>query len=1058
MAVNSDIRDQAYQFFIEEAPELLQVIEEGLLTLREERSTAKVHDLMRAAHSIKGGSASVGLEAIKSLAHRLEDIFKALYSDEVIIDTELESWLLQAYDCLRLPLMEQLETGSFDAEQALATGNALFAQIEERLGDALTQADKYIPSSSDLGVDIVSSIFEVDVTQGLERLSSVVAQPQNYEVAGELRAQAEVFAGFAELLNLSGFGEIAQMALSALEAHPEQALQITLLALADFKAGQEAVLGGDRTTGGSPSPALSELAVAATPAGKTDQGNYTTDETFSSDLEGIFGGEESNIPLLEDVFGGFEVTETETVFEEPHITIPSLEDIFDSSPAPAETEKLPENEEIEAGPETLEEALESVEQQFESLPAIKDSPIPQLKESSQETVTLDTSTETKSNSGVAQDQAKATASRNLSVRVDLERLERMNNLVGELAINRNSLSLQNVQLQEAVRALINRFARFQDMAVQLRDRSDQVLVAPERSGVSQPGELITRQTHFDALEMDSYGALYTLLQELSDQVLQLEESAEDIALFAANSDQTIKQQRMMLTHMRDELMWARMLPLSEVINRFPRVLRDLSTKYNKPVGLKMIGTGVLVDKAVLEKLFDPLQHLLRNAFDHGIEAPDLRRKQGKSEQGQIEIRSYYQGNQTIIEIRDDGNGLNLEKIGRRAIDRGLVSVQQLAVMSESDFYELIFEPGFSTAAQVSELSGRGVGLDVVRGQLRSLKGSVNVTSTPGKGTTFTLRLPLTLTIAKLLVCLVGANALALPSDTIEEIIIPKPEQIKQSGIQKFLHWQGKLIPIHRFADFLDYSYLLPETVTSKALTTVPSPEDWALPLMILRQEEKVLVLEIERLVTEQELVIKPFGAAIAPPKYIYGCTILGDGSLIPVIEPAALTDAVLGQNATLKSTKIGSDVLSAIKDDNASDGKSTAPPKTVQAPTIMAVDDSATMRRTLALTLQKAGYRALQAKDGLDAIKQLEQNPAVQLVICDVEMPNMNGFEFLGQRRKDPKLSEVPVAMLTSRSSDKHRQLAMQLGATAYFTKPYVEQEFLATIKNLIGKGTLALK
>jgi chemotaxis family two-component system sensor histidine kinase/response regulator PixL len=270
MAINSDIRDQAYQFFIQEAPELLQAIEAGLLTLRQERSTAKVHDLMRAAHSIKGGSAAVGLETIKSLAHHLEDIFKALYSEELEIDTSLESLLLQAYDCLRLPLIEQIAAGSFDSEQALAAADPIFAHIEERLGDAFTNADDRIPSSAELGVDIAKSIFEVDVAQGLERLATVVAHPQDYELAGELRAQAEVFAGFAELLNLPGFGAIAQTALVALNAHPDQALQIAQLALADFQAARLAVLASDCTQGGSPCAALANLAQASNAVREAD--------------------------------------------------------------------------------------------------------------------------------------------------------------------------------------------------------------------------------------------------------------------------------------------------------------------------------------------------------------------------------------------------------------------------------------------------------------------------------------------------------------------------------------------------------------------------------------------------------------------------------------------------------------------------------------------------------------------------------------------------------------------------------------------------------------------
>lgn len=1051
MALNPDIRDQAYQFFIAEAPELLQVIETGLLTLKQERTTGKVHELMRAAHSIKGGAASVELDAIASLAHRLENIFKAFYDETIAIDSDLENQLLQAYDCLCWPLKSQITTGYFNPEEALATGGAIFDQIEERLGDALTKAENYIPTSAELGIDLAKSIFEVDVTDGLRRLAAVIANPENYEVAGELRAQVEVFAGFAEFLNLPGFGAIANTAQNALNAHPDQALEIAKLALADFELSRQAVLAGDSTTGGNPSAALIALA--------------------DSEISAI-ASSESTLPQLEHIFQQTDTSELTTLpASELETPIPSWETVFGNiidGELVAETHTLAETDEdveivvnkpaIIAQPETIELAVESLDQIFESLPTITDisaltpqlNPVGKISKVDNFLPVPETSQPQQS----ATDQRPAVPTPNLSVRVDLDRLERMNNLVGELAINRNGISLQNQQLQGSVRELLNRFGRFQNVVNYLQELSDQMLVTASNStainfhsgflpiisnqgsGGNRTLQWTTDRSDFDALEMDNYGVLHSRIQAILEELVQLEEAVDDIALFAKKSDRTLEQQRQMLTHLRDELMWARMLPIGEVLNRFPRMLRELSTTYHKQVNLKLSGTGVLVDKAVLEKLYDPLLHLLRNAFDHGIESPQSRRQKGKSEQGQIEIRAYHQGSQTIIEVKDDGQGLNSERIGRRAVELGLLSVQELATIPNSRLWELIFEPGFSTADQVSALSGRGVGLDVVRWELRSLKGTISVSSTADAGTTFTLRLPLTLTIAKLLVCFIGSTALAIPSDSIEELVIPKVGQIKQSGIQRFLHWRGQLILTHRFADLLEYACPLPTTSASKVLVAVPTPEQWSLPMLILRQEQQVFALEVDRLVTEQELVIKPFGFAIAPPNYVYGCTILGDGSLIPVIDATALLEFEQGQKA--------------IKINPGLDQQADLAKRIAQAPTILIVDDAVALRQTLALTLERAGFRVLQARDGREAIAQLQQNKAVQLVICDVEMPNMNGFEFLSHRRQDPQLLEVPVAMLTSRSSNKHRWLAMQLGASGYFTKPYLEQEFLRAIKDII--------
>ena len=1062
MSINAEIHDQAYRFFVEEAPELLQVIEAGLLKLRQEHSTAQVHELMRAAHSIKGGAASVGLEEIKLIAHRLEDFFKALYSQEVEIDTELEGLLLQAYDCLRLPLTEQIEQGGFNGEQALSKAEPIFSHIEEQLGDALAQADNYIPSSADLGIDVVSSIFEVDVAQGLEQLAAILEQPQNYEVAGEVQAQAEVFAGFGELLNLSGFEEIAKMVLRGIDKHPEQALTIAQLAFDDFSSARELVLAGDRTQGGSPSSALVAVVEAES---ETLEPVVAKAEDLLADFAAAPETLESVVAKAEDLFADFAAA-PETL--EP--VVAKAEDLFADFAAAPET--------LEPAVEDLETSIANIEEMFETLPALDDIPAPMLPS--------ETWAETKQSQGngansepakvesqllpTAKSKNKARATANLSVRVDLSRLERMNNFLGELSISRNSVALQNEQLQNSVQQLLSRFDLFQNLITRLQELSDQMLIARESQGnqaqtfAPLPSTFSTLTSNFDSLEMDTYDNVHSLLQQVFEDVMQLEEAVGDIDLFAKQSDKTLEQQRQTLIQLRDELMWARMLPLSEILNRFPRILRDLSAKYNKPVNLRLSGTGVLVDKAVLEKLYDPLLHLLRNAFDHGIEPPEVRQSNGKPQEGEIVIRAYHKGNQTFIEVQDDGRGLNLERIKEKLLAQQLLSATQLAAMPDERILELIFEPGFSTALKVSELSGRGVGLDVVRSQLRELKGTVNVSSTPGTGTVFTLRLPLTLTIAKLLVALTGSTAVAIPADSIEEIIIPKASQLQKSGNQNFLRWRDNIVPTYNLDSLLQYNYQLPKVAPGKALAALAAPKDWLLPLLIIRQEQNLLALEIERLVTEQELVIKPFGEAIPAPSYTYGCTILGDGSLVPVIDGGALIDYIgeQGQIASevMSEARIGSPESDTEADDAISPEAEIASiiPKIssseiAQATTVLAVDDSAALRRTLVLTLEKAGYRVLQARNGQEAMEQLQQGSQVNLVICDIEMPVMNGFEFLGQRRRYPSLSKIPVAMLTSRSNDKHKRLAMQLGANAYFSKPYIEQEFLESLKDILSRS-----
>ncbi|HEY9877185.1 MAG TPA: hybrid sensor histidine kinase/response regulator [Leptolyngbyaceae cyanobacterium] len=1126
MANSSDIRDQAYQFFVEEAPELLQTIETGLLTLRQDRETARVHEIMRAAHSLKGGAASVGLDAIKTIAHRLETLFKALYSESLVLDETLESQLLQAYDCLRLPLTEQLNQGYFDSEQALTQAEPVLKALEDQFGDAIAETENFIPSSADLGINMAASIFEIDVSQGLAHLKTILAHPEQYEVAGELRAQAEVFTGFAELLNLPGFAAIAQMTLRALDAHPNRVLEIATLALEDFEAGQAAVLAGDNTQGGSPSAALVALAevadtrVPATetldlldflPQGVTLDFSALTEplvemtnaaglslETSPSEdlvLENLEPEElalESltlENPGLENLALeklGLENLALENLALEDlalqnlalgNLTLEDLE-LENQEPTKVHTlEFVPESEaEITtefALPELGSAQLEDILTDFSEEAWATTAPIQEVSPA----VAPDQTANTENSSATIQlqlatpqslePQRRAVSS---TVRVETERLARMDNTLGELTINRNGLGLQNDQVRRGIRELLNRFERVRSTVEQLQTASEQMLVAPERRGLAlssrngtsrdrnsshtsthnpsqnrNQNERIgtdTQPPSFDSLEMDSYTVFYTYTQTLLEEMLQLEEAVEDLSLFNRQSDQLLSQHRKMLSQIQDELMWARMISLSEVLNRFPRILRDLSNRYHKPAELTLSGTHLLIDRAVLEKLYDPLLHLLRNGFDHGLESPDVRQEQGKPTTGQIEIQASYQGRRVLLEVRDDGRGLDLERIRQRVIELGWLSVTETEATSPDQLCEFIFRPGFSTAAEVSDLSGRGMGLDVVREQLALLKGTVAVQSTPGQGTTFTLALPLTLSVVNLLVCFAGATPIALRSDNITEILIPRSNQLSQVGSQQFLQWQDQKVPAYRLSDLLSYACLIPEMPLSRVLAAIPSPADWEAPMLILKRGEQAFALQVDRLVTEQESVIKPFGPALNPPSYAYGCTVLGDGSLIPVIDGRAFLDNLVSRG--LGRSPDNSTLTVAVE--AVSFGVGQPPIRMHQANTVMVVDDAVTSRRMLALSLERAGYRVIQSRDGQEALEQLQQNPSVQLVVCDIEMPNMNGFEFLTQRRQNSVLSQIPTVMLTSRSNDKHRWLAMQLGATDYFTKPYLEQEFLGAI------------
>jgi two-component system, chemotaxis family, sensor histidine kinase and response regulator PixL len=622
-----------------------------------------------------------------------------------------------------------------------------------------------------------------------------------------------------------------------------------------------------------------------------------------------------------------------------------------------------------------------------------------------------------------------------TVRVDLHRLEKLNNLIGELFIQETGSVLQIQQLQDRLQSLSQRLKNFEQFTKELHSYAHRSSTPKAKFNQSvsysfQPLGFTPPHADFDPLQMDSYSHLYTLAQAMSEEIAQLGETMLDTTLLCHQAQSTQQRRQQTVKQIRGGLLKTRMFPVGEILQRFPRMVRDLSAQYHKQVAVKLSGTNTLMDKSVLEKLLDPMVHLVRNAFDHGVDLPADRVVQNKPAEATIEIRAYHRGNQTYIEVRDDGKGIDVEAVRSKVIAKGMATAAEAREMRRDRLYEYLFSPGFSTAAKVSELSGRGVGLDVVQEQVRNLKGSITLSSEPGKGTTFTLRLPLTLTIAKLLVFSIQSNLMAIPVESLVSIAIAGAEELVAEDGQQFYCWKQERVPLCSQAAFL-FPHL-PSRGSGEQRSPIPLPLEDKVPLLLIAQGSKTIALQVDQILQEQELVIKPFGRAVKAPAHLYGCTILGDGSLVPVLDGLGLMRS--GEMITVPMQPMNL-------------------PRVVvpQVPTILVVDDSLTVRQSMVFTLEKAGYRVLQARDGRDGMTQLHQEPDVQAVFCDVEMPRMNGFEFLSQCRQDFAEAAPPVIMLTSRGGDKHRQTAQELGASSYLTKPYLEQDLLKTLQGVLA-------
>jgi two-component system, chemotaxis family, sensor histidine kinase and response regulator PixL len=624
-----------------------------------------------------------------------------------------------------------------------------------------------------------------------------------------------------------------------------------------------------------------------------------------------------------------------------------------------------------------------------------------------------------------------------TIRVATKQLEEIGDLFGELTIDRNGLNLHLQGLRQLVVNLQLKVKQLEQSNFNLSEAYDASVVDkqnPSEQIHNNPSLSSEFTSELDLLEFDRYSELHILSQEVMDTIVQIEELTTDLDLQLNDAERTNRDLNRTAKQLQTGLTQVRMRPVSELFNRFPRAIRNLSIEHSKPIDLQLKGGNTLIERSILEALNDPLMHLVRNGFDHGIEPTDVRLANGKSATGKIEISATYRGNQTVITIKDDGGGIDLDKIRAKVKKMGMDD-KEIANFKDSELIDLIFEPGFSTAAKVTDLSGRGVGMDVVRTNIRALRGDVSVDTKLGKGSTFTITVPFTLSVVRVLLVEVNGLWLAVSSNIVEEIILLNPENIISTAGQKMLQWDDFTVRLIQPSQYLN----LPEFTTQLATASTPTID--CPTVLMIDQGQDIVALQIDKFWGEQEVTIRqPLGSLKMPPGFT-GCTILGDGRIVPLLDAIEFIRWVDGDVATAKSVTPTLNFLD----------ESKTTPTIVQKSRILVVDDSINVRRFVALTLEKAGYLVEQAKDGQEAIEKLQAGLQAQAVVCDVEMPRMDGYGFLATVKGLAPFKHIPVLMLTSRSGDKHRKIAMNLGASGYFAKPFKEQELLATLTQLVN-------
>ena len=594
------------------------------------------------------------------------------------------------------------------------------------------------------------------------------------------------------------------------------------------------------------------------------------------------------------------------------------------------------------------------------------------------------------------------------LRVRSDTVDRLVNEAGEVSVARSRAELELRGLKNSVMDLTESANRLRKQLREIEIHAEGQMEA--RTTVS--GESAEK---FDPLEFDRFTRFQEVTRFMNESVHDVQTVQQTLLKNLADTEAALAAQSQLNRDLQQGLMAIRMVPFASISERLYRIVRQTCKELGKRANLELSGTEVELDRSVLEKMTAPFEHLLRNAVAHGLEKPETRQLAGKEPIGEISLSLRHESNEVVFEFSDDGAGLDIARVRLKAIENGVL--QEGEEISEEAAMQLIFTPGLSTAQEITEIAGRGVGLDVVRSEITALGGRIDVASEPGRGVNFTIHLPLTLAVTKTLLVRAGQHTYALPSTMIENVQQLKPAALGAAYQQKYIDWQGARYPLHNLARLLGDD----------------DAEIGSLPynaILQLRSGEHRVAVHVDELLGNHEVVVKNIGPQLARLPGIAGATVSSNGAVILIINPIAFTQRIVAPRKVAKAI--------------------AAPAVEVhRVPVIMVVDDSLTVRKITSRLLARSGFQVTTAKDGVDALEQLAETlPDVMLL--DVEMPRMDGFELTKRMRQDPRTKNLPIIMITSRTADKHRQYAMELGVNAYLGKPYHEEELLENIARFV--------
>ncbi len=598
-------------------------------------------------------------------------------------------------------------------------------------------------------------------------------------------------------------------------------------------------------------------------------------------------------------------------------------------------------------------------------------------------------------------------------------LDNLVNLVGETSISRSRIEQQLHQFRALLEEMETTVTRFRDQVRHLSLETE-AQTRLRREELDAAGH----EDDFDPLEMDRYSQLQQLARGLEESASDLQDLKDTLLDKAQDTETLLVQQARVNRDLHENLTLTRMVPFSRVLPRLRRIVRQTGSELDKSIELRLDNVEGEMDRAVLERIVPSLEHLIRNAIDHGIESSERRRLAGKPETGIVAITFAREAGDIVIRLSDDGGGLDVEAIRAKA-----ASLQLLPTgddLSDQDIMQLIFRPGFSTSQAVSQISGRGLGMDVVDNEVRQLGGTVSLTSRRNYGTEFTLRLPFTASVNRALLMKAGGELYGVLLNSVAGVV--KLNNVELASLyadpEQRLHFEGafyKVCPLVRLIDGV--------------LSPLPAAAG-KLSVVLVKSKSGNVAVQVDALEPSQEIMVKSLGPQFAKVRGLAGATLLGDGRVVPIVDLVALIADYSGSSRDLPQP--------AVADPRAMSAPALA------AATIVVVDDSVTVRKATSRLLERNGYRVLTARDGLEAM-QLLQEIKPDLMLLDIEMPRMDGFEVARQVRASEPLRDLPIAMITSRSGDKHRERALELGVNRYLGKPYQEEMLLSVVEELLA-------